>query len=479
MSVVRVRFAPSPTGALHAGNLRTALFNLLYARNKGGKFILRIEDTDAEKSDLGQEKKMMNTLRQLGLGWDEGPDVGGPYGPYRQSERKNRYADALETLIAKGAAYPCFCTPRELEQDRRTLISQNKPPRYLGRCRNLSEGERKEREKAGAVPSFRFLVEGAKIEFTDGVRGKVHFKTADIGDFVLTRSNGEAVYYLASAVDDIDMKITDVIRGEDHLSNTPKQLLIMRALGKAPPKYHHLSIILGMDGQKLSKRADSADIGTLLVKGYQPEAINTALAMLGWSGVNGKEALSIEAMAEKFDLSKVSKSPSSFDPARLEYINSKAIKKLSSAEFLKIIRPILEEGLFPFDKFPEAKLNKIMDAVRDSIHSPIEAIHHARQFVEPGKPDKKAEEILAGQGAKETIGAFKKTVAQMDNIGGDSLDAVIKSLTSQTGLKGKELFLLVRIALTGRSTGPKLKDLFDTLGRDEILTRIENRLNNY
>ncbi len=479
MSDVRVRFAPSPTGALHAGNLRTALFNLLFARNNGGKFILRIEDTDAAKSDINLEKKLINALHDLGFRWDEGPDVGGPYGPYRQSERKNRYAAALETLIEKGAAYPCYCAARELEQDRKKLIAQNKPPRYSGRCKNLSAEERERKEKAGAHPSFRFRVEGASVEFTDGVRGQVHFKTADIGDFILTRSNGEAAYYLASAVDDIQMKITDVIRGEDHLSNTPKQMLIMRALDAKPPKYHHLSIILGMDGQKLSKRADSADIGALLTKGYAPEAINTALAMLGWAGVNGKEALSIEAMAKIFDLSKVSKSPSSFDPARLEYINSRAIKKLSSADFLKIIRPNLEEGRFPFEKFSGDRLFKIMDAVKDSIHSPVEAIHHARQFVEPGQPDKKAREILADPKAKDIIGALKKTVTQMDKFGGDSLDAVIKSLTSQTGLKGKELFLTVRIALTGRSTGPKLKDLFDALGKDEILNRIENTLNNY
>jgi glutamyl-tRNA synthetase len=473
---IRVRFAPSPTGSIHIGNARTALFNYLYAKNKGGKFILRIEDTDLERSTTESESSLLNSIKRLGIEWDEGPQIGGEYGPYRQSEKLDRYRKVAEDMVASGAAYPCYCSPEELEADRKVMQAANKPPRYSGKCRELSISERELKETDGAKPAYRFRVTGAEVKFSDGVRGKVAFKAKDIGDFIIMRADGVAAFYLASSVDDIDMEITDVIRGEDHLSNTPKQILIMRAMGSEPPRFSHLPIILGADGQKLSKRTGSADVTELLDSGYLPSALNTAMAMLGWSKVTGQSAETLDEMAEKFYISDVSRSPAKYDEARLDNLNSKALKALPCVKLIDFLTPALEALNFPFEKFNDETLYKIMDATRDAFGKPSDAAAQMILFARLSEPDDAVTEILDSPDFKPVAEALLGAIEGINSFTEGEYKAVIESVSLKTGLKGKKLFQPVRIVLTGSLSGPKLVDLFTILEADEIKSRINSVL---
>ncbi len=448
------------------------MFNWLHARRTGGEFVLRIEDTDIKRSSSESEARLLDSLKKLGLTWDEGPDIGGEYGPYRQSEKLKRYEDATRELIESGHVYPCYCSPKELEAERAAMQTAHKPPRYSGQCRSLTHDERESKEAAGARPSYRFRVEGGEVKFTDGVRGEVCFRTRDIGDFIIMRSDGVAAYYLASAVDDLDMAISDVIRGEDHLSNTPKQILIARALGREPPRYSHLPIILNKEGQKLSKRSDAADVSELLADGYLPDALNTAMAMLGWSGVSGEEAESLELLTEKFDITKVSRSPAKYDEARLDNINSKALKAMPPGALRKILSPFLESANFPFEKFSGGQLGKIVDAARDAFGKPSDAVYQIAQFASPLEPDAAAKEILARPETKPVIDALLLAVEDMDSIDSEGYKAVVESVSLKTGLTGKKLYQPIRVAVTGTTRGPKLTDLFCILGPHEIKQRL-------
>ncbi|VAX21301.1 Glutamyl-tRNA synthetase @ Glutamyl-tRNA(Gln) synthetase, partial [hydrothermal vent metagenome] len=348
------------------------------------------------------------------------------------------------------------------------------PPRYSGKCRSLSDSERELKEKTGAKPAYRFKVTGREVTFKDGVRGDVSFKTKDIGDFIITRADGSAAYYLASSVDDIDMEITDVIRGEDHLSNTPKQILIMRSLGFEPPRFCHLPIILGADGQKLSKRSGAADVTELLNAGYLPSALNTAMAMLGWSKVTGQSAEPLESMARIFDITDVSRSPARYDEARLDNINQKALKALPSKKLIEVLKPSLESVNFPFDNFDEESLFKIVDAARDALGKPQDAAEQMIQFARLSSPDKTAKEIAASPEFKIVTDALLSCLKEENSIDEDGYKAVIESVSSKTGLKGRKLFQPLRVAVTGAVSGPKLADLFIILGPEEIKKRLEN-----
>ncbi len=460
MKKTRVRFAPSPTGALHVGGARTALFNWLYARRHDGVFVLRVEDTDQERSTPEAERKILGALDKLGLDWDEGP--------YRQSEKRERYREVVDKLTSDGHLYPCFCTADELEAERKAMIAKNRPPRYSGKCRKLTDAERDDRKANGDPFAQRFKVEGATIEFDDMVRGRVSFKTADIGDFIVMRSDGAPVFYLASAVDDIDMQITDVIRGEDHLSNTPKQIMIMRALGAEPPRYAHLPIILGVDGQKLSKRKDAPDISDLLNSGYLPESINTAMAMLGWAGVKGKQAESLDEMAQKFDIAKISRSPAKYDPERLENINSKALRQAPDNILMSALRPLLDKAEFPFEKFDPKQMEMIINAARDALGSPAEAVEQLAQFAAKVPADTQTEKFIAMPENLQVRTALTSIIEGYDTIDADSYKSVIDSLSAQTGLQGGALYKQIRAIVAGRIQGPKLKDLFCALGPDEL-----------
>jgi glutamyl-tRNA synthetase len=454
------------------GNLRTALFNWLYARKTGGKYILRIEDTDSARYTAGAESSLIDALKRLGLNWDEGPDVGGPHAPYRQSERLEKYRDAVDRISKSGSAYPCYCSETELEAERKAMAASGRPPRYSGKCKDLSPAERAGLERGGIRPVIRFLVDDRTISFHDGVRGEVSFNTRDIGDFVLLRSDGVAPYYMASAYDDVEMEITDVIRGEDHLSNTARHLLIMRAMGATPPRYHHLSIILDADGKKLSKRAGALDVAELLNGGYLPDAINTTVAMLGWAGVAGKEALPLAQLAEAFDISKASRSPAHFDPERLNHVNAKALKSLAPQKALETLRPLMERAGFPFGDFSRETLEMISTAVASSVHTPQDAGWMSLQFAKRLEPDDEAAQALCAPEAVSVVTALIDTVKDGASLDLESYEPLMKHLAEVSGVKGKSLFKPIRAALTGRVSGPNLKDILAIIGPEETLRRL-------
>ncbi|MDO8137697.1 MAG: glutamate--tRNA ligase, partial [Candidatus Brocadiales bacterium] len=324
--MTRVRFAPSPTGLLHIGNARTALFNWLFARHSGGSFILRIEDTDIARSDPRYTQQIIEDLRWLGLDWQEGPDIGGAYGPYLQSQRLGLYQESSKRLLDSGKAYPCYCTPGELESRRQASRAKGKPPRYDNRCRNLSEKEKRAFDAEGRRPSLRFMIPDKRIVLEDIIRGKCEFNMALFGDFVLMKADGTPSFHLAVAVDDSLMKITHVIRGEDHLTNTPLHLLLFETLGYEPPHFAHLPLIAGEEGL-LSKRQGAFSIKDYRERGYLPEALVNYMLLLGWSTREKREKFSQEEAIERFELNHVSRSPSTFDEKKLDWLAGQYLRQ--------------------------------------------------------------------------------------------------------------------------------------------------------
>jgi len=347
MEEIRVRFAPSPTGPLHIGGARSALFNYLLARRNKGKFILRIEDTDLERSSRESERNILDSLKWLGIDWDEGPDVGGPYGPYRQTERLEKYREFAERLLQAGQAYYCYCTEEEIEARRQEFISRGELPRYNGRCSNLTEEERQEFIKQGRKPAVRFRVpHDQEIVINDLVRGQVTFESNGIGDFVIVKSDGIPTYNFAVVVDDYLMKISHVIRAEEHLSNTPRQVLLYRALGLPEPQFAHISLILGEDRSKMSKRHGATSVIQYQELGYLPEALVNFLALLGWSPEGEEEILSKEDLIMKFSLDRVAKNPAVFDQEKLYWLNGMYIRQSSMERLLGLALPLLQKAGF-------------------------------------------------------------------------------------------------------------------------------------
>ena len=337
---MRLRFAPSPTGQLHVGNARTALFNWLLARGAGGQFVLRIEDTDAERSTTESEAAILDDLRWLGLAWDEGPEAGGAHGPYRQSERLGLYRRHGEELLARDRAYYCFCPPAQLEADRQQSLAEGRPPKYVGRCRGLAVEDARRRMAAGEGAALRFRVgEGPEVAFDDAVRGRVTFAREVIGDPVILRSDGVPAYNFAVVVDDALMEITHVIRGEDHVSNTPRQVLIYEALGWAPPVFAHLALVLGPDHSPLSKRHGATSVREFRERGYLPEALVNYLALLGWSPGGTDEVLPVEELARRFRIEDVGKSAGVFDPEKLAWVNRHYLKHVRDPTLVRLAWP--------------------------------------------------------------------------------------------------------------------------------------------
>jgi nondiscriminating glutamyl-tRNA synthetase len=466
---MRVRFAPSPTGQLHVGNARTALFNWLLARGHDGTFVLRIEDTDAERSRREFEDGILEDLRWLGLEWDEGPDVGGGGGPYRQSERLHLYTSYANELLAGGHAYYCFCPPQKLESDRRSDLAAGRPPRYHGTCRSIDPEEARRRLEAGERAVVRFRVpEHVDISFQDLVRGEVTFSTDVIGDFVLVRSDGRPAYNFAVVVDDALMEISHVIRGEDHISNTPRQVLLYRALGFAPPQFAHLSLVLGPDHTPLSKRHGATSVAEFRARGYLPEALTNYLALIGWSPRSGggetaedAELMPMDELARRFALENVGHSAGVFDPEKLAWMNRHYMKvalpgriAAESARFFQA-RGFLKrktdagiayvESILPMAVGSVDRLEEIPDRLaflftydaRDALQRPAVA------------------DVVQEPGARDVIAALAEA------IGGPLLDreafrAMANRVKETTGQKGKALFHPIRVALTGEGGGPEL-----------------------
>jgi len=481
---IRVRFAPSPTGHLHMGNVRTALFNYLFAKKHNGSFILRIEDTDFDRVKKEYEDSILEDLKWLGLNWDEGTDCGGDYGPYRQSERINLYREHADRLLNEGKAYQCFCSPEELERKRKESLSKGLPPRYDGKCCNLSREEIVSYEQKGIKPSIRFKVETGLIEFEDMVRGKMTFKGSDIGDFVILRSDGVAAYNFAVTVDDALMKITHVIRGEDHLSNTPRQILLNQAMGFDIPEFAHLSMILGYDRTLLSKRHGAASLKELKGEGYLSEAVINYLSLLGWSnppfppftkgGRGGiREIMPLNDIIKNISIERVSKSPAVFDIKKLKWINSHYIRNKDIAELTELAHPFLTKAGISVDTVDKNWLYKVVDTIRDNIETLSEIDKYARIFFdEIIKIDSENLEILKDNTVVEVLKSLKDRIEKEENITEEIADKIILYIKEKANIKGKKLMMPIRIALTGKTEGPELKKIMSVLRKDEMIKRI-------
>ena len=466
---MRVRFAPSPTGQLHVGNARTALFNWLLARGNDGTFILRIEDTDAARSTKGFESGILEDLHWLGLEWDEGPDVGGPCGPYRQSERLHLYTSYANELLAAGHAYYCFCSAQKLEDDRKRMLDEGKPPRYGGTCRSISPEDARRRIDAGERAVVRFRVpEHVDVTFQDLVRGDVTFNTDVIGDFVLVRSDGRPGYNFAVVVDDALMEMTHVIRGEDHISNTPRQVLLYRALGFTPPKFAHLALVMGSDHTPLSKRHGATSVSEFRARGYLPEALTNCLALIGWSprtdaGSAGtsEELLPIEELARRFALENVGHSAGIFDPEKLAWMNRHYMKGAApgrlaaeSARFF-VARRFIQRPSDAALAYIESLLPMAVGSV-DRLEEIPDRLAFLFTYDAPSalaRPDVAG--VLHEPGAREVIAALADAI-EAPLVDKEAFRAMANRVKERTGQKGKALFHPIRVALTGESGGPEL-----------------------
>ena len=447
------RFAPSPTGEMHLGNARTALFNFLLARHLGERFLLRIEDTDAVRSREEHTTALLEDLRWLGLEWDTGPGKEDARGPYRQSQRAPLYARYLETLERAGRVYPCYCSPLELEISRKAQLSSGKPPRYAGTCRNLSPVQREQKQAQGVAPSKRFQVPlGQRIEFTDFVRGPQSFLSDDIGDFVVVRADGSANFFFSNAIDDATMGVTQVLRGEDHLTNTPRQLLILEALELKAPQYGHISLIVGAEGGKLSKREGATSVRGYREQGYRPEALTNHLFRLGHSSPeNG--FLTLDEMARAFDPTHLGRAPARFDEQQLNVWQKEAAHRLSPEAARRWLGAIIPAGL------DEPAVSAFLAAVLPNVVLPADA----RQWVDvvfggPLSLAPQEQDVIQKAGT-----GFFAAAAQAAAASGNDWQAIFGATRTATGKKGAELFMPLRAALTGRSHGPELAPLLKAM----------------
>jgi len=477
---IRVRFAPSPTGWLHVGGARTAYFNWLFARKHAGAFVLRIEDTDADRSSSESEQGVLDDLRWLGLAWDEGPDAGGPHAPYRQSERLALYRAHAEALLERGLAYRCFCTDAELEQRRAAALAAGQPPQYDGRCRAIPPDVAAGRAAAGEPFSIRFRVPPRDWVLEDAVRGTVTFPSGVVGDFVLLRSSGLPTYNFACVVDDHDMAISHVLRAEEHLANTPRQLMLYEALGWEPPHFGHVALILNRDRTKMSKREGEAAVAVSDWRraGYVPEALLAYLGLLGFHPGDDREVLDHDAMIAAFALERLGKSGSVFDPAKLQWMNAHWLHHASGAEIRRWLERAGDaEARFLPERaraWPGATLERVLEALRGNLSTLADLPSELAPFLdEPPSFEPAAREALAAPGAAAVCAAAAAALASLADWRADAVKSAIQSVAPVLGVKGRELFQPVRAALTGRTHGPELPLVAELLGRERSLARLE------
>lgn len=477
---VRVRYAPSPTGHLHIGGARTALFNYLYARHNNGKFIVRIEDTDIARNIETGIMSQLDNLKWLGIDYDESVDIGGDYGPYRQMERLDTYKEHSDKMLEKGLAYKCFCTAEELETERDAQKASGiAAPQYSGTCRNLTSEEVAEKEAAGKSFTLRAKVPaGVTYAFNDLVRGPISFESKDVGDWVMVKTNGIPTYNFAVVIDDYLMKISHVFRGEEHLSNTPRQMMIYDAFGWEYPSYGHMTLIINEDRKKLSKRDESIlqFISQYKDLGYIPEALFNFFALLGWSPEGEEEIFSKEELIRIFDVERLSKSPSMFDKQKLMWMNNQYIKQLPLEEVVKLALPHLQKaGRLPEEMTPEQAewANKLVALYHDQLSYGAEITELSEQFFTEKLSYGEAEkEILAAEQVPEVMTAFKEQLASLENFEPAEIKAAIKAVQKSTGHKGKNLFMPIRVVITGQMHGPELPDSISLLGKDKAIARV-------
>jgi nondiscriminating glutamyl-tRNA synthetase len=469
---IRVRFAPSPTGYLHVGGARTAIFNWLFARHHGGTFVLRIEDTDVDRSSGASEASLIDDLRWLGIDWDEGPDCGGSLGPYRQSERLDHYRAEAEKLVEAGIAYPCFCSDELLAAKRREATKKKIAPGYDGTCRSLTADEIEAHRKQGQPEVFRFKVPDDVIRIEDLVRGTVELATDTVGDFVLLRSNGMPTYNFAAALDDHRMGITHVLRGEEHLPNTLRQILVYRSLDAEPPQFGHLPLILAEDRSKLSKRHGASSVGQLRELGFLPAGVVNYLVLLGWSHPDGKEILSSDELIEGFTLDRVNKSAAVYDPKKMTWMNGRYVHAMPLDELFPIADPFFPD--FIRDTCPEDVRKHILGILHDSVETLGDLPEHSLPFRSPPDIEEEAVEVLGSSASEAVLSALKAALeGGSEGFTPGDFKSMMKVVGKETSLKGKDLFFPVRAALTGSVHGPDLASIAALKGKSIVLELIE------
>jgi len=474
---VRVRFAPAPTGLLHIGNARTALFNYIFAKRHKGTLILRIEDTDIVRSTDASIDHIFKDLHWLGISWDEGPDRDAAYGPYRQSQRSSFYRDYTERLFREGKVYKCFCTNERLEALRKEQLSKGKMPRYDGRCRSLSEEEIAKMESEGHQPVLRFSVGKGSIVFEDVIHGRMSFDAAGIGDFIVVRSDGMAAYNFACVIDDHLMHVTHVIRGEDHLSNTARQILIYQALGWQSPIFAHHPLILGSDRSPLSKRHGATAVSQYREEGFLPEALVNYLVLLGWAPPSGEEILPLERIVQDFSLDAISKSAPIFNRKKVEWLNSHYIRQKEEERLSELLLPYFERAGLQIRQVDRNYLIKISGLLKENlvVLSQIEEylgiFFDEKFFFEDG-----TKTVLFDSKNRETLQIILKKLKDSPEITIDNCSSLLSELEEKTGRRGKDLYAPLRAGVTGKTKGPELVKTLPILGKERIIKRLEMAL---
>ncbi len=468
---VRTRFAPSPTGRLHLGNIRAAVFNWLFARRHGGQFVVRVEDTDTARNVEGGEAALLEDLAWLGLQWDEGPDIGGPHGAYRQSERDATYTTAVETLVASGRVYPCFCSEEDLSTDAEAGKHGREVHRYTGRCRGITDREGRARVERGDPHALRFAIPEGKhdIEVRDEVYGDIHFPRSDLDDFIVRRADGRVTYNFAVVVDDIDMEISHVIRGAGHLSNTPKQALLFDALDRPRPVFAHLPTVLGADGQKLSKRHGATAVAELRAEGYPPDGVVNYLSLLGWSHPEEKEVLARRELIAAISLDRVGRSDTQMDPDKLRHVTAQHLAMEPLDELVEHVRPFL-----PVEGLPDGvDVPALVDLLRSRMGTYGEIAEYLPLvFPEDDAEWRSARAALADDpDAVRVLAAVRDDLASLGEWTADATGATIRSAGARVGVRGAALFHPVRKALIGEEKGPDIGKILAALGRVESLRR--------
>jgi glutamyl-tRNA synthetase len=466
---VRCRFAPAPSGSLHVGNVRSALFSWLYARHHGGAFILRVEDTDASRVTDEALHGVLEDLRWLGLDWDEGPEVGGPHEPYRQSQRMDVYRDAASRLLEQGDAYPCYCTPEELEERRKAAMARGEAPGYDGRCRALGVQERADREAAGLPSVLRFKMPDREWVVQDLVKGEVRFARGQLRDFVLVRSDGSPVFLLAVAVDDMAMGVTHVVRGDDLLASAPRNAAVIEALGGTPPRYAHVPQVLGPDRQPLSKRHGSTSVEAFREQGFLPEAMVNYLALLGWSAGEDREFLSRGELIAAFDLERVSSNPAAFDTEKFGWMNQHYLQGLDDDELAaRCLHFLGEAGLMP----EPPVLRAAMPLVRERMKTLADCVELLRfLFTDDVEPTEKARALIA-KAPDGYLAAAADALEAVEPWVGEGIAAAMDTLAGGAGLNRTRGWQPIRAAVTGSNVSPPLPESLALLGRDRTVGRL-------
>jgi glutamyl-tRNA synthetase len=476
----RVRFAPSPTGYLHVGGARTALFNWLFARRHGGTFILRIEDTDTERSSDEMVAGILESMRWLGLVWDEGPGIGGPHAPYFQTQRFERHKAVAHQLLAEGHAYKCYCTPDLLKEKRDAAEKAGGGWKYDRTCLALSVEEQQRLEASGVLPAVRFKVPAGKTIYTDHVRGRIEVDHREVEDFVILRSNGLPIYHLSVVADDIDMGITHVIRGDDHISNTPKHILLWQALGKRPPEFAHVPLILGTDKKKLSKRRGITSVTEYERLGYLPDAMVNFLALLGWSPGGDREVMSRGELIEAFSLEGISGGAAVFDPEKLDWVNAQYLARTEAGELVNLVKPLLQAAGLWSSEYDDARrewLQRVLRLVVPRVKRLPDFVEQAAPFLTAAvdyDPEAVRKHLTTADLDRHVEALTTALEAESEAFDEAAIERALRSVADARGIKAAALIHAARIAATGRAVSPGIFEVLALLGKPVVLSRLRD-----